>query len=108
MKKKKKKKIYPRNEPKQQKQEKITEVQRGKFKKEKIKSPEFYCCFEFISGMQEICVWTLIAHEVVFFIDKVYQILLTESTGQHGGKSSNEIEKNKVRRKNHYSQANMY
>jgi len=49
--------------------------------------------------MQEICVWTLIAHEVVFFIDKVYQILLTESTGQHGGKSSNEIEKNKVRRK---------
>lgn len=49
--------------------------------------------------MQEICVWTLIAHEVIFFIDKVYHILLTESTGQCGGKSSTEIEKNKVRGK---------
>lgn len=32
-------------------------------------------------------------HEVIFFIDKVYHIPLTESTGQGGGKSSTEIEK---------------
>lgn len=40
---------------------KSQKLQRGKLKKiEKIKSAEFCCCFEFISGMQEICVWTLL------------------------------------------------
>lgn len=38
-------------------------------------------------GDKKRCAWALTAHELFFSIDRVYQTLLRETTGQHGGKS---------------------